>query len=173
MMTDKQKKIVFVMSYILVFVIGLMFGAIKKDDSTVQSSSNQIAQSTTNNQTTKPVSTTAIQAVTADPMKNINDTLVILQEAMKDVCSVSLDTNSEVYNLIPTESQFVTDVLSAQAGNANAIKEWNDMVTTFKETSISVFQSTGYSIVILNPSNTANMLLCVTNGTVVYDFIAD
>lgn len=106
-MTDKQKKIVFVLSYILVFVIGMMFGAIKKDD-TVQSYSNQsvITKAQTTTQPTNEITLTA--------------ELIKVENKIKMEVITNLENGAIVEVLVlNNELESMSDFLTVQDGKAS------------------------------------------------------
>lgn len=123
--------------------------------------------------TPEPTEEPTIEVTPEPTMDLTSETLSLLIENFGGLGTVTIDREAETYNIIPTDPAFSDSLIYLAAGYDETIDAWKTMVDSFTSMSSSVYSTTGYSIVLLNPENTENTLLWVYNGVVMYDFTDD
>jgi hypothetical protein len=100
--------------------------------------------------------------------------LGLLQDSFEGMADIEFVKEDETYYITPTDPAFILDVANAQDGGTQALEDWNNLVDSFKrmsENSQAMLPDYWYSL--RNPANLDNLLLIVSDGYVIYNFIED
>ena len=120
--------------------------------------------------TQQPVATVN---VVPDDSQTVTDVLTILRSGMTSAI-VSVDTVNKVFIIIPTDSSIPQILVSAYQGDSTALANWNELVISLCGLSVSIADNLpNYSLEFINPSNVGKVLLVVSNGTIIYNFLSD
>ena len=97
--------------------------------------------------------------------------LDIMQENFAGIATVDVDKELKIYSITPTDSGFITDLNNVINGDPDAIDSWDTMVANMQDLSTNVSEiAPGYSIALVNPVNTENVLLLFIDGYEFYNF---
>lgn len=96
--------------------------------------------------------------------------LEIMEESFAGIAEVSFDKESKLYTITSTDPAFEQELVMMNEGILGQ-EEWNILVENFAFMSDSVKDliGNGYSIALMNPSNSDRYLLMITDGKVEYD----
>jgi glucan-binding YG repeat protein len=98
--------------------------------------------------------------------------LKLLQENVGDTTDIEFVKEDETFYLTPTDPAFILDLADLMAGKTQALDDWDYLVDSFKsmsESSQEMLPDYWYSL--RNPANPDNLLLIVSNGYVIYNFM--
>ncbi len=102
------------------------------------------------------------------------ESLAMIKEGLVEVGDVGFLKEEKTFTITPTDPNFMGDVMLAAEGNKESLDSWNGMVEVFVSFSDSLSKSlSGYTISIINPGNTDNVILMIKDGIVVYDAVND
>lgn len=111
-----------------------------------------------------------------DEDSKVDAAVDILKTNFKDLADISVN-KSEKYILLTPKGDFKTSVmyLAVSGGNQPELLEaWDTAVDSMINMSDSMSKVIpGYSINIVNPANTENVLLTIIDGILIYDFVND
>lgn len=138
-------------------------------ETTSESTPTTSTTSITTTQTTTQATTT--KTTTIETAANISVVEQILKENFVGLAEISINETDKVINIIPTDSDLISDILAVYDGDSIAVEAWNGMVENMISMSKSMEAlAPGYVLSISNPVNTDNTLLMVYKGYVTYDF---
>ncbi|ALY08105.1 hypothetical protein BhaS171_00049 [Bacillus phage vB_BhaS-171] len=96
--------------------------------------------------------------------------LNILEENFAGVAEIAFDKETKFFTLTPTDPRFALEIGMMIEGT-KSLDDWENLV----ESTVSMSKSnkellgSGYSIALMNPANTDNVLLVVVDGVVFYN----
>ena len=96
----------------------------------------------------------------------IDEVLTILEDSFGDSAEISYEEESNIISINSTD-QAVKDELLAMLMGDLSLDSWNVMVDSFVFMSDQLGEP--YTVAFLNPHNTDNVLLMVSDGIVLYD----
>lgn len=93
-----------------------------------------------------------------------------LEESFEGMAEVSFDRDRKLYKITPTDPAFEKELVMMNEGIIGK-EPWDTLVDDFAYLSDSMkgLVGNGYSITLMNPSNSDKHLLMVTDGKVEYD----
>lgn len=96
--------------------------------------------------------------------------LGVMEESFAGLAEVSFDRDSKLYTITPTDPAFEQELVMMNEGILGQ-EEWDILVENFAFMSDSAkgLIGNGYSIALINPSNSDKYLLMITDGKVEYD----
>jgi hypothetical protein len=98
--------------------------------------------------------------------------LKLLQENVGDTTDIEFVKEDETFYLTPTDPAFILELADLMAGKTQTLEDWDYLVDSFKsmsERSQEMLPDYWYSL--RNPANPDNLLLIVSNGYVIYNFM--
>lgn len=96
--------------------------------------------------------------------------LEIMEESFAGIAEVSFDRDSKLYTVTSTDPAFEQELVMMNEGILGQ-EDWDMLVENFAFMSDSMKDliGNGYSIALMNPSNSDRYLLMITDGKVEYD----
>lgn len=93
-----------------------------------------------------------------------------LEESFEGMAEVTFDRDSKLYKITPTDPAFEKELVMMNEGIIEK-EAWDTLVDNFAYLSDSMkgLVGNGYSITLMNPSNSDKYLLMITDGKVEYD----
>lgn len=117
----------------------------------------------------------ATQTVSTSQSENEQKALEIIKENFDDECKIEFNPEYKAYMLTPNYDDFSKDILSLinNPDDPQLRENWNSLVASFEYASKNLpnVVGNGYSLVLVNPENSENQLLTVSDGEVIYNFI--
>jgi hypothetical protein len=117
--------------------------------------------------TTTPKATTP--KTTTDTKLNDVIILDILKASYKGIADVEYSKKENTIKIIPQNKYFMYSVLLAKNGDAENLKNWNELKKALQETSLNVDKN--IFIAVMNNKNKDKQILTLLNGVVVYDAV--
>ena len=111
----------------------------------------------------------------ADARSEVEQNMLnFFKENLSGTMSISFSEETKTYAMMPIGDGFTDELMLTATGDIGA-ESWYGVVYGFVDLSEMVQENLGdgYSIVMLNPSNTENILLLITDGKIQYDFLSD
>ena len=100
--------------------------------------------------------------------------LAIMQDNFEGMADIEFVQEEKTFYITPTDPAFTVEVVNAFEGDPGALEGWNGLVDSFKGMSETMGETLpGYWISLRNPVNLENVLLIVSDGSVIYNFIED
>lgn len=102
----------------------------------------------------------------------IESQLAIFQENFKGIADVKYHEEAKAFQVFPTDPGFSIELAEILEGSRSS-DDWDFLVESTVQTSESSKKilGSGYSITIMNPINSENVILLVQDGKVLYDAI--
>lgn len=96
----------------------------------------------------------------------------IMSDSFSSMAEVDYDASADVLTILPTDEQFTLEIVYMMMGYEENIKDWNQLVKSLSELSISVSEivDEDIQIAILNPEDSEKVLVLVQDGFVLYNF---
>lgn len=117
----------------------------------------------------------ATQTVSASQSEKEQKALEIIKENFDDECKIEFNPEYKAYMLTPNYDDFSKDILSLinNPDDPQLRENWNSLVAAFEYASKNLpnVVGNGYSLVLVNPENSENQLLTVSDGEIIYNFI--
>lgn len=109
-----------------------------------------------------------------DIARRIVEVESILTDSFEGVADTAFNPNNKTFEVTPTNQIFVDD-LDAMVLGTLALDEWYVLVDTFIDLSstVSEYLDRSYGLVLINPSNTDNMLMWLQDGELLYEAFED
>lgn len=115
------------------------------------------------------------QTVSTSQSEKEQKALEIIKENFDDECKIEFNPEYKAYMLTPNYDDFSKDILKLinNPDNPQLRENWNSLVASFEYASKNLpnVVGNGYSLVLVNPENSENQLLTVSDGKVLYNFI--
>ena len=116
--------------------------------------------------------------VAEDPVSDVDhdgayDVYLILQDNMSENYHISMDKEGKTFFITPNSEDFAYEVTLAIGGDPQSMEDWDNMVSSSKELSQSIYERSGYAYAVRNPLDTDRILLVISNGIVLYDVVHD
>lgn len=116
------------------------------------------------------------EAKTSEPVDNVAQEIVekmaldTLEESFAGLAEVSFDRDSKLYTITPTDPAFEKELVMMNEGILGQ-EAWDALVDNFVFMSNNMIDviGNGYSVALINPSNSDKYLLLLTDGKVEYD----
>lgn len=165
-----------VVVFIVLLVISAVFGgSTENEEQELASQEEQIADSEVETEIEPEETTTVAENEAIDgniTLDNEAYILGLLKDSFKGIADITLDKKENAFLITPIDPAFVRDITNVYLEDPVAMQNWDALVEAYVglSNSISMIES-GYSIAIVNPSNTENVLLIVHDGVVVYNYI--
>lgn len=105
-----------------------------------------------------------------DIARRIAEVEAILADSFEGVAVISFNPHNKTFEVLPTEQEFVDD-LDAMVLGIMLLDEWYEVVDALTDLSstVSEYLDRSYGLVLINPSNTNNMLMWLQDGEVLYE----
>lgn len=99
----------------------------------------------------------------------------IMTDAFSDIAEVEYDSSQDMLTIFPTDEGFTMEIFYMMLGHEKNIREWDVLVESLVELSISTsgIVDEDIQIAILNPEDSERVLLLVQDGFVLYNFADD
>lgn len=118
---------------------------------------------------TEPIETTIVNQ---NPQA-ILTTKAFLEDAFGKNGKVEVDKKNQLFIFTPHDENVISVALLAKE-NGEAKQLWENMIVLFEELSTTFYNDLPeYSLVFADPNEENSFILCVWNGTTVYDVSAD
>ena len=100
---------------------------------------------------------------------------VMMADAFSSMAEVEYDSSADVLTIFPTDEGFTMEIFYMMLGHEESIRDWDILVESLTELSISVSEMVDedIQIAILNPEDSDKVLLLVQDGFVLYNFSDD
>ena len=100
---------------------------------------------------------------------------VMMTDAFSDIAEVEYDSSQDMLTIFPTDEGFTMEIFYMMLGHEKNIREWDVLVESLTELSISTSEivDEDIQIAILNPEDSERVLLLVQDGFVLYNFADD
>ncbi|QRN84866.1 hypothetical protein JR334_07755 [Clostridia bacterium] len=98
----------------------------------------------------------------------------IIEENFSDIAYIQFDDETQIITITPYDVSFTDEVILALNGDERAKKSWNALVDVMTDLSERILDvSPGYSIAIINPTNSDSTFLFISDGIIFYDVVSD
>src|SRR5699024_3959764 len=100
---------------------------------------------------------------------------VMMTDAFSSMAEVEYDSSADMLTSFPTDEGFTMEIFYMMLGHEESIRDWDILVESLTELSISVSEMVDedIQIAILNPEDSDKVLLLVQDGFVLYNFSDD
>ena len=100
---------------------------------------------------------------------------VMMADAFSSMAEVEYDSSADMLTIFPTDEGFTMEIFYMMLGHEESIRDWDILVESLAELSISVSEMVDedIQIAILNPEDSDKVLLLVQDGFVLYNFSDD
>ena len=100
---------------------------------------------------------------------------VMMADAFSSMAEVEYDSSADMLTIFPTDEGFTMEIFYMMLGHEESIRDWDILVESLTELSISVsgIVDEDIQIAILNPEDSERVLLLVQDGFVLYNFADD
>ena len=100
---------------------------------------------------------------------------VMMADAFSSTSEVEYDSSADMLTIFPTDEGFTMEIFYMMLGHEESIRDWDILVESLTELSISVSEMVDedIQIAILNPEDSDKVLLLVQDGFVLYNFSDD
>ena len=100
---------------------------------------------------------------------------VMMTDAFSSMAEVEYDLSADMLTIFPTDEGFTMEIFYMMLGHEESIRDWDILVESLTELSISVsgIVDEDIQIAILNPEDSERVLLLVQDGFVLYNFSDD
>lgn len=100
---------------------------------------------------------------------------VMMTDAFSSMAEVEYDSSADTLTIFPTDEGFTMEIFYMMLGHEESIRDWDILVESLTELSISVSEMVDedIQIAILNPEDSDKVLLLVQDGFVLYNFSDD
>ena len=100
---------------------------------------------------------------------------VMMADAFSSMAEVEYDSSADMLTIFPTDEGFTMEIFYMMLGHEESIRDWDILVESLTELSISVSEMVDedIQIAILNPEDSDKVLLLVQDGFVLYNFSDD
>ena len=100
---------------------------------------------------------------------------VMMTDAFSSMAEVDYDSSADMLTIFPTDEGFTMEIFYMMLGHEESIRDWDILVESLTELSISVsgIVDEDIQIAILNPEDSERVLLLVQDGFVLYNFADD
>ena len=100
---------------------------------------------------------------------------VMMADAFSSTSEVDYDASADMLTILPTDERFTMEIFYMMLGHEESIRDWDILVESLTELSISVsgIVDEDIQIAILNPEDSERVLLLVQDGFVLYNFSDD
>ena len=100
---------------------------------------------------------------------------VMMSDAFSSMAEVEYDSSADMLTIFPTDEGFTMEIFYMMLGHEENIRDWDVLVESLTELSISVSEMVDedIQIAILNPEDSERVLLLVQDGFVLYNFADD
>ena len=100
---------------------------------------------------------------------------VMMTDAFSSMAEVDYDSSADMLTIFPTDEGFTMEIFYMMLGHEESIRDWDILVESLTELSISVSEMVDedIQIAILNPEDSDKILLLVQDGFVLYNFSDD
>ena len=100
---------------------------------------------------------------------------VMMTDAFSSMAEVEYDSSADMLTISPTDEGFTMEIFYMMLGHEESIRDWDILVESLTELSISVSEMVDedIQIAILNPEDSEKVLLLVQDGFVLYNFADD
>lgn len=100
---------------------------------------------------------------------------VMMTDAFSSMAEVEYDSSADTLTIFPTDEGFTMEIFYMMLGHEESIRDWDILVESLTELSISVsgMVDEDIQIAILNPEDSDKVLLLVQDGFVLYNFSDD
>lgn len=100
---------------------------------------------------------------------------VMMTDAFSSMAEVEYDSSADMLTIFPTDEGFTMEIFYMMLGHEESIRDWDILVESLTELSISVSEMVDedIQIAILNPEDSDKVLLLVQDGFVLYNFSDD
>lgn len=97
---------------------------------------------------------------------------VMMADAFSSMAEVEYDSSADMLTIFPTDEGFTMEIFYMMLGHEESIRDWDILVESLTELSISVsgMVDEDIQIAILNPEDSDKVLLLVQDGFVLYNF---
>lgn len=97
---------------------------------------------------------------------------VMMADAFSSMADVEYDASADMLTIFPTDEGFTMEIFYMMLGHEESIRDWDILVESLTELSISVsgMVDEDIQIAILNPEDSDKVLLLVQDGFVLYNF---
>ena len=97
---------------------------------------------------------------------------VMMSDAFSSMAEVEYDSSADMLTIFPTDEGFTMEIFYMMLGHEESIRDWDILVESLTELSISVsgMVDEDIQIAILNPEDSDKVLLLVQDGFVLYNF---
>lgn len=97
---------------------------------------------------------------------------VMMADAFSSMSEVEYDSSADMLTIFPTDEGFTMEIFYMMLGHEESIRDWDILVESLTELSISVSEMVDedIQIAILNPEDSDKVLLLVQDGFVLYNF---
>lgn len=101
--------------------------------------------------------------------------LGVMKENFEGLADVEYDNGNKTFTLLPTDDDLVHELMLLSTGDEVMLEGWGNLVDGVLSMSQSLKENigNGYTVQLLNPANTDNVLLICVDGAVVYDVADD
>ena len=99
----------------------------------------------------------------------------MMADAFSSIAEVEYDSSADMLTIFPTDEGFTMEIFYMMLGHEESIRDWNVLVESLTELSVSVsgVVDEDIQIAILNPEDSERVLLLVQDGFVLYNFADD
>lgn len=100
---------------------------------------------------------------------------VMMADAFSNMAEIEYDSSADMLTIFPTDEGFTMEIFYMMLGHEESIRDWDILVESLTELSISVSEMVDedIQIAILNPEDSDKVLLLVQDGFVLYNFSDD
>lgn len=100
---------------------------------------------------------------------------IMMTDAFSSMAEVEYDSSADMLTIFPTDGGFTMEIFYMMLGHEESIRDWDILVESLTELSISVSEMVDedIQIAILNPEDSDKVLLLVQDGFVLYNFSDD
>ena len=100
---------------------------------------------------------------------------VMMADAFSNMAEIEYDSSADMLTIFPTDEGFTMEIFYMMLGHEESIRDWDILVESLTELSISVSEMVDedIQIAILNPEDSERVLLLVQDGFVLYNFADD
>jgi hypothetical protein len=98
--------------------------------------------------------------------------LSLLRDNFGDSADIEFVKEETTFYITPSDPAFILEVANMISGGSQSTEDWNNLVESFRsmsESSQEMLPDYWYSL--RNPANPDNLLLIVSNGYVIYNFM--
>lgn len=178
----KGRKQVFMVWFIagvvcLLLAVTSFYGNPTEQNITLSETTNvEVAAEITAEVTPEPTPTATeveptITATDVEPTMDLADLgLSLLIDVYGSRGTVTIDREAQVYNIIFTDHEFENVLALMLLGSETVLQAWDVLVEMISDTSIIMYEYTGYSVALINPNNTEECVLLISDGVILYNY---